>query len=213
MRPERYLGQAFVLSTLCALAGCSPARDDGRDQTAKQETARESVAPRSPLQWKRYATFEADLARALALPTDTMCLEFGKEPCIRKVHLVPLGGHEPFATGMLEPPAEPLATTPTVVDRVVLNACTNRVEQDAAGAAKVFTAFPLSGDAPAPSAGVTGTLITDLYRRLLARNPSAEERDAVASLAVSDAGKPIAAFDFAKLACFTIGTTTEFLFF
>lgn len=219
MRPSIYLGHALsavsMVSALCALGGCSLARDDGHEQAgAKQETTRDPApAQRTPLQWKRYATFEADLARALAFSPENLCLEFGKEPCVRKVHLVPLGGHEPFSTGMLEPPAEPLATTPTVVDRVVLNACTSRAEQDAAGDAKVFKAFPLRGDAPAPGAPEVGVLVTDLYRRLLARNPSAEERDAVASLARDDAGKPIAAIDFAKLACFTIGTTTEFLFF
>jgi hypothetical protein len=35
----------------------------------------------------------------------------------------------------------------------------------------------------------------------------------VAELTVDDTGAPVAAADFAKLACFTVGTTTEFLFF
>jgi len=208
-----------ALTAACVLSACSFAKDDAghADAPAKQEANRDekTVAPstHSNLQWKRYAAFEADLSRALALTPETLCLEFGKEPCVRKVHLVPLGGHEPFETGMLEPPVDPLATTPTVVDRVVLNACSNRVALDAAGEGKVFKSFALDGAAPAPSEASVRTLVTDLYRRLLARDPSDAEVVAVSALAQDDAGKAIAASDFAKLACFTIGTSAEFLFF
>ena len=47
-----------------------------------------------------------------------------------------------------------------------------------------------------------------LYRRLLSRDPTDDERTIVASLADGQSGA-----DFAKLACFAIGSSTEFLFF
>ena len=207
---------AFALT--CAFGACGSQKSEREGASAQQEAdprGQVVVSTSSNLQWKRYAAFESDLATALQLTPQNLCLEFGKEPCIRKVHLVPLGGHEPFETGMLAAAAEPLATTPTVVDRVVLNACGNRVDLDKnAGAdAKVFKHFSLEAMAPAPDAEASRALVRDLFRRLLVRNPTPEEIDTIAALAVDDDGKPVPATDFARLACFTIGTSTEFLFF
>lgn len=170
-----------------------------------QATDKLAVSQRPRLQWKRYAALEADLASALELPADQLCTEFGSASCIRDVHLVPLGGHEPYETGMLEPAAEPLATTPTVIERVVLSACSARVERDRSEH-KLFT-FDLAGKAVADDA-----LGTTLYRRFLARDPEPVELAALRELAVDDSG-PIAADEYAKLACFLVGTQSEFLFF
>lgn len=165
------------------------------------------------LQWKRYAALEADLASALELAPDNLCTEFGGESCIRSVHMVPLGGYDPFVTGMLEAAAEPLATTPTVVERVVLSACTRRVDLDRQAGlaqARIFK-FDLAGSAPAATS--VSELSTTLYRRFLARDPEAQETAALGELAVDDAGQAIAAAEFAQLACFVVGTASEFLFF
>lgn len=185
------------------------------DPTAPAETATVASSKSPSLQWKRYVAFEADLAAALALPAEELCKEFGKEDCIRDVHLSPLGGHDPFETGLLEPSAEPLATTPSVVERIVLSACSKRVELDRAaqGEAEVFRGFGLDGPAPASDDAKVGELVTSLYRRFLSRNPEPAEAAIVAALARDEAGKPVSALDFAKSACFAIGTTSEFLFF
>jgi hypothetical protein len=171
---------------------------------------------RANLQWKRYAAFEADLSAGLSLPKETLCTELGRENCVRGVHLTPLGGHDPFATGLLEPSAEPLATTPTVVERVVLSACSARLELDKAGKrsdAKVFAAIDLSQPAPAPSEPASRELVSALYRKLLARDPDEAELGIVSGLARDLDGKPVPAADFALSACVAIGTSTEFLFF
>lgn len=167
------------------------------------------------LQWKRYAAFENDLAAALALPKDAICKELGGVNCIRGVHLSPLGGHDPFKSGLLEPSGEPLATTPTVVERIVLSACSARAELEGSGKekAQVFTGIDLKGAAPAPTDASTLALVTNLYRRLLARDPDAEESQIVAGLALDAEGKPVPALSFVKSACFAIGTSSEFLFF
>jgi hypothetical protein len=116
---------------------------------------------------------------------------------------------------MYEPAVEPLATTPTVVDRVVLTACSNRVQRDraAGGGAQVFDQFSLDGAAPRPSDAPARALVAALFRRLLARDAIDSEIDAIAALAADPSGQPVSASEFAKLACFAIGTSAEFLFF
>lgn len=232
--PRTLSRAAESLVVLLALAGCSeggsPARtanldtsapagaDEGQDKGVEgiAQALEVAASTRPNLQWKRHLAFEADLSRALELSPEELCSEFGRESCIRRVHLVPLGGHEPFETGLFEPAAEPLATTPTIVDRVVLSACSNRAELDSAlgtAGAKVFRQFELGAPAPAPDSPAVQTLVTELYRRLLARDPDESERALVASLALEETGQPLAALDFAKVACFVVGTTSEFLFF
>jgi hypothetical protein len=193
------------------------AGDAGPPGSAGQEpNAGFARSTKPSLQWKRYAAFEADLAGALSLPKDELCKEFGRENCIRGVHLSPLGGHDPFGAGLLESSAEPLATTPTVVERIVLSACVERVKRDReAGpeAAEVFKGLDLAKAAPAPADAAVQAVVTQLYRRFLARDPSDEERAIVAGLAASEQGAPVSATTFAHDACFAVGTTSEFLFF
>jgi hypothetical protein len=194
--------------------GAKPAPDAGDD--AGDVAGEYRISARPDLQWKRFAALEADLSAALELSPDELCVELGREPCIREAHLVPLGGNNPFKTGLLEPSTEPLATTPFAIDRIVLSACSERVKRDreaGTGDARVFTHFELTGDAPLPEDEATIGLVTSLYRRLLARDPAEQEIPLVAALATKDGGEPIAAADFATLACYAIGTTTEFLFF
>jgi len=54
--------------------------------------------------------------------------------------------------------------------------------------------------------------IDELYRRFLARSPTDAEVQIVLQLAAPLDGTPVSARDFAKAACFTIATTTEFAF-
>jgi hypothetical protein len=174
-----------------------------------------AASQRPNLQWKRHGALENDLVQALELAREELCQEFGQSSCLNEVHLAPLGGNEPFQTGMLEPSAEPLATTPAIVERILLSACSKRVELDSSdqAAAKVFTAIDLNGPAPAANSEPVRATVTELYRRLLARDPSAAEVAAIAELARDDEGRSVPAAEFATVACFSIGTTSEFLFF
>lgn len=168
---------------------------------------------RALVQWKRYAALEADLMGALKLSPDQVCTELGDQSCIRDVHLVSLGGNEPYVSGLMKPSAEPLATTPSVVDRVLLSACSTRARLDAAGDKQVFTALDLHGPLPPSGDPAVASTIGDLYRTFLARDPDPREVELVSQLAGDGAGERVSAVDFAALACFTIGSTTEFLFF
>jgi hypothetical protein len=211
------LRQRSLVRSCTLLAGLALGGSGCEKSTAERDGAEsvDVVSQRPNLQWKRYSALEADLMQALELPADELCNEFGVASCVHSVHLVALGGNEPFKSGLLEPSAEPLATTPAVVDRLLLSACGRRTELDRAAGrkrAKVFRDLDLAGGAPAPDAEATTQTITELYRRLLARDPRAHEIAAVASLAKKDAAA-VTASEFATLACFTIGTSTEFLFF
>jgi hypothetical protein len=209
MRTSRRVLLGFA--SIVALSGvaCS------KDEPAAPETGDVAESRHPHLQWKRYSALEADLMQALDLPADELCTEFGLESCIGTVHLAPLGGNEPFKSGLLEPTAEPLATTPAVMDRLLLSACGHRTELDRASkrSAKVFKGLDLEGDAPAPSDGKVQAVVTELYHRFLARDPSAQESAAVAELVRDDHAHAVPAAQFATLACFAVGTTTEFLFF
>jgi hypothetical protein len=197
---------------MAALPGCGGASGD------EPEPVPTEIAPsnRNDLQWKRHHAVQQDLMQALALDATQVCTELGERSCTEEVHLVPLGGHDPFGLGLYESLDEPLVTTPLALDRVVLSACGTRVDLDEAagqGSAVVFTALDLA--APAPAGDTDGFRLTvrDLYRRLLARDPAEAELEALRELTVDDAGTPVLGAEFAKMACFAIGTTTEFLLF
>jgi hypothetical protein len=208
-RRAAYLAAALVLAIPL---GCSSGSDRPKT-TDDPGTGAVAASQRPHLQWKRYSAIEADLSQALELAPDQLCTEFGVESCINGVHLAPLGGNEPFKTGLLEASAEPLATTPAVIDRLLLSACGHRVASDQAGDAKVFGALDLAGSAPGPNDKATTEVVTQLYHRFLARNPTADELARVASLTQDDGGNAVPATEFATTACFAIGSTTEFEFY
>jgi hypothetical protein len=198
------------LALALLLSGC------GSDDVAPDDQAPGLEPSSDPdLQWKRSAAVERDLMRALELSSDQLCREVGVAPCFSQVHLVALGGHDPFGLGLYESVAAPLATTPIAVDRVALSGCVARADLDhAAGdAAVVFGAIDLAEPAPAADDPQVAAMVTELYHRLLARDPLATEIEALGELTLDEAGEPIAGRDFAVLACYAVATTTEFLFF
>jgi hypothetical protein len=207
------LQRLSFLALALLLGGC------GSDDTSAPDDSGEApaVEPSSDpdLQWKRSAAVERDLMRAFELSSAQLCLEVGVAPCVEYVHLVALGGHDPFGLGLYESVSAPLATTPIALDRVALSGCAARADLDrAAGdAAVVFGAIDLDAPAPAADDPQVAAMITELYHRLLARDPLDTEIAALGELTVDEAGEPIAGRDFAVLACYTIATTTEFLFF
>lgn len=198
-----------------ALFLCLPAAGCKDDAAAPAEEESLTPSTRNALIWKRYQAVENDLMAALELGRDEVCTELGQASCVQTVHRVALGGHDPFATGLYQPLARPLATTPLAIDRVVLSACIRRVELDAGGEARIFVkdrTLDLAGEAPSASDPAVEKTVVALYRRLLARDPSPEELEIVGELTVDDDGAPVSARDFAVLACHAIGTTSEFLF-
>lgn len=174
-----------------------------------------AISTRPELQWKRHAALENDLSAALELAPEELCRELGTDSCIRSAHISALGGNDPFASGMLEPSAEPLVTSPNAYERVVLSACANRSQAELKGtkAQQVFAGIDLKGAAPAPDAAAARELVVRLYRRFLARDPDPAEIELVAGLAQGADGRPQSGLGFAQAACFVVGTNTEFIFF
>lgn len=189
---------------------------DGQDSQDGQADRGDAykTSSRNLVQWKRAAAIEADLAQALELDSHELCNELGDKSCIRDVHLVPLGGNEPYVSGLMKPSVEPLATTPAVIDRVLLSACGRRAQLDAEGDPKVFKELKFEEPLPAADDDAVKSTVVELYRRLLARDPRTHEVEVVSSLAdKADDEDALSTRDFATLACFTIGSSTEFLFF
>lgn len=201
-----------------ALPG-TPAVDGGQSQPSQPPVdGADGAVPfatskRETMLWKRHAALEADLMSALELERDDVCKELGERSCIRDIHVIALGGNDPFRSGINVPPSQPLSTTSTVIDRVLLSACSARARADKAGPAKVFTELSLAGPAPAPDAPAVQATITSLFRRLLARDPTASEVAILQTLLdPGEADAPQSAEEFAVLACFAIGSSLEFLF-
>lgn len=213
-----------LLPTLALAGGCPSDApiDDAAEDTAATEPAGTTGDPEPPglqraergeLQWKRNVALQRDLMRALDLPEDGVCDELGRGSCTREIHHIVLGGADPLRIGLYKPLPDTLVSTPIVLDRVVMSACVHRVELDQGGAPVVFTALDLAGPAPAAEDAAFTATVTELYRRLLSRDPQPDELTTLAALAVDAAGAPVSARDFAALTCFAIGTSSEFLFF
>lgn len=192
----------FVVVLL--VAACDPAGDGpagpGTEPPETCAPTAEAPAP-EPLHWRRHAAFVADVHAGLALDATTGCRELDRVAC-GDVHLVALGGNDVFGAGQYEPVSRPLATTPLVVDRFVLGACSNRVALDAEGAPVVFSALDLS--ASAVGTEEARDTARDLFRRLLRRDATNAELSEIAALAEDTSAR-----DFAIAACFAIGTTSE----
>lgn len=162
--------------------------------------------------WKRHKQVANDLANALELSVDLVCKEVGTYNCTDKVFLTTLGGNDPFNKSQYRPADVTSAMTPIAFERVVLSACSTRVEDDLVGPARVFTFIDLGKASLEGDEAAVDTQTTALYQRLHARLPNQGELSAVRDLMTDDAGIPVSAVDFAKLACLVIGSSKEFLF-
>jgi hypothetical protein len=192
----------IVLAGLLVVTAC------GNEAAGTEEPL--TASTRARLLWKRNVTLEKDIVRALELGPDEVCNELGMASCTREVHHVALGGAAPFSLGLHKALPAPMLSTAVVIDRVLLSACTNRVAKDLEGPPVVFTAIDLQAD-DAPDAGDEAFVATAtaLYRRFLARNPTDEEVAVLGDLVTEE----MTAREFAILACYSVGSTTEFLFY
>ena len=169
----------------------------------------EAKAPES-LQWKRTHAFTHDLMAALELDESQVCSELGDVPCT-ELHRFALGSSDPVNNTIYVAPAQPSIITPLVMDRVALAACSNRVALEAAGSENtVFGAIDLGAATLDPESAAVKDQIRVLYRRLLQREGTENEVAILAELAGHD---DVSGQIFATLACFSIATTSEFLFF
>ena len=174
-----------------------------------------AISAKADLRWKRVTPLQNDLMQALSLDEQDVCSELGLDGfCFQLIHLVTLGGNDPVKSAMYRPVAEPGVTTPLAFERVVLSACGRRADVDASVGAEqraLWKNIDLQGAGLADDEGMRAD-VTLLYRRMLARDPTAEELDLVVSLREDVSGAPVSGRDFAKMACFAVATTSENLF-
>jgi hypothetical protein len=174
------------------------------------------ISSKADLRWKRATPLKNDLMVGLGLSEQEVCSELGLDGfCFNLIHMVPLGANDPVKAAMYKPVSEPGATAPLAIDRVVLSACGARADLDAVAPAAsrvVWREIDLELTSLDPNDVAIGNDVQGLYRRLLARDPTAEESALVASLAEDVNGEPVSPRDFAKMACYAVATTSEFIF-
>jgi hypothetical protein len=209
-----------TLSLACSTSTTDPPTDpvDAGSIVVVETPVAQST--RNHLLWKRARAFEQGIGESLLLSKDEVCKELGRASCVDDVHLVALGGNDPFQQGMHEPLAEPTATTPIAVERIALSACQTSVAKDAARAVPLlFLDLDLRADAPAfvlddsSAQQASEDAARRVGQRLLARDLSDAELHMLSALRVDEAGTPVQPREYAISMCFALATLTEVVFF
>ncbi|MBK6687565.1 MAG: hypothetical protein IPG45_24040 [Deltaproteobacteria bacterium] len=231
MRPDKYLAPLCALAFLACdstdeLDGGTlpPGVDASADAGTPVDSGPIDVGPvfaesaKANLRIKSNLRLRNDLAQALGLAPNEVCLEMGQYSCTDFVHAVALGGVEPYTLGLNEPQSHTTLTTPIAVERVVMAACTKRALDDLGSAQPVIwkdLGIAADGKLADPgTAGVTNS-ITTLYQRGLLRDPKAREIEHLTQLYrdLEADGGANPARDWAILTCFSVLTSLEALFY
>lgn len=195
--------------------GRPPVGEDGGTPPLQEFPA----SSKANVRFKRAERLGTDMAAALGLDRGTLCRELGQYSCTDFVHTIALGGVEPYELGIREPLDHTTITTPMAVERLALSGCEQRVTRDLADPAGALIFRDLGIDANGaitdPSGpAVLGALDT-LYKRALLR-PARESEVAHLTQLYRDlegTNEPGPARDWAILACFSVMTTMEALFY
>lgn len=171
------------------------------------ETPTFSPAARADLKMKRWRQVALDLEGALELASDEVCREAGLYDCF-DIHTVPMGGNS-RDNGLYDAAEGLSVTTGLAMERVVLQACWNRIELDRGDDPVVFTHIDLEGSS---DEGLEDQSV-ELYRRFLARDPEPKELSLLVDFhdEILDEGGGTA--EWALMSCLVVGTTTEALLY
>ena len=156
--------------------------------------------------WKRYRSFERGLMAALELKDDELCTEASKYSCINKAHLTILGGNEPIEIGQYERAESPSVLTSVAVDRVIISACNRRIALDRQSTPKVFTKIDFK--AQSVESNIREEQAIELYRRFLARDPSAEEQETLKNFSFTNSSPE----KVSLILCYAIASQAEYIF-
>lgn len=223
MRPDCTL---LLAAAFAVLAGCgddatssSSGGDGGGGETSSSPpepgTARSTKAR---LKFKRERRLQRDVAAALELEPGELCTELGQYDCFADVHGVALGGLRPYDRGITTPSPVTGVTAPLVVERIALSACAERVRRDFAqpGQAAIFRDLILDAKGNLfPYGNAAEAAVETLFERIYLRRPKAHELVVFEELhqGVLDHQSTGAAQTWATLACFTVLTSAEALFY
>lgn len=202
----------LILLPLLFLLGCPEGTPSDTEDPTPYVPGYDYGAPtsaKSDLKLKRWRQIHLDLQGALALPPGSVCNETGIYDC-RTLHAVPLGGIS-IDNGLFRPIDQPSATTGLALERFVMQACAHRAALDAEAEEPLI--FPLPPDGTTLQDDQGTTVVTNLYRRFLARDPLPEEIEALVDMhagIVADGGRNL---EWAWMTCFAVATTTEALLY
>lgn len=214
-----------MTALLLLLLACDAPTPDGDDAAVQDSDAPAEVvytgaepSVRADLRMKRWRQISLDLQGALALTEEQICRETGLYDCT-DLHVVSMGGVS-VDNGIYEPVDELGVTSSLAIERVVLQACYNRLELDRAAQAAgeeavVFKHIALDGDNGSQGSNVDEATnqITELYRRILARDPEPEEVSALIRHAAGVSADGGGAAEWALMSCFALATSSEALLY
>ena len=208
--------RALLLLLSLALVACpgeDPVGPPVVDPTPDPGIQGFGASVKATLKVKRWRQISRDLESALSLPPEAVCNEAGVYPC-SDLHAVPLGGAS-IDNGLFRPVDTLSVTSGLAFERFVLSACWERLRRDTSpeedgDAPLVFT---IDADGNTLDPADAEAQVTTLYRKLLARDPLPEEIDAVASMHAGILEDEGLNGDWAAMACFAVGTTTEGLMY
>lgn len=218
MNLERLFAVVALGATLTGCPGPSDGTGATSGGTGGAAPNAQPASPNAAVRFKGPDRLRNDLARGLSLDASELCSELGKFSCTDVVHTVTLGGVAPYDRQIFEPSRETMATTPLAAERVVLSACAERAKRDfeQPASAALWAGLTLDGAALAdPKSASVQHALDALYVKLLARHASSSEVDVLSGLYATVVAKGSAqpARDWAALACFAVGSSTEFLFY
>jgi hypothetical protein len=197
---------------------CAPPAPPPAPDVMETPDAGVGTSAKGNLRFKGPERLVNDVAAALELRSTDVCTELGQYQCASFVHTVALGGVDPYGPGLYEPSGITAVTTPLVVDRIALSACTRRVDADLAmpQAAVVFRGVPLSAKALAnPDGPELPAVIGELTRRVLLREPYDREVTRYVQLAkdIAATGEAEPARAWMQAVCFAVVSSTESVFY
>lgn len=177
------------------------------------------------LQFKDRAVLSSDLSAVLEIPAKDLCQEtvsytgdVGEAEnlsCLDDVHLIPLGGTEPYDRGITTPESLSTNLTPVAVERIALESCRRRVDLDFGGSgAKIFVDLAVTKDgklADLSHASVDAALTT-LVQRAFLRSPTAAELAAFKEFygVLEKQSSEAVAKTWARLVCYQVLSSVEF---
>ncbi len=163
----------------------------------------------SHVRFKGGARLRTDWARGLDIPESEVCRELGRYDCATLVHVITLGGVEPYQLGAREPLPEAPVTAPLAIDRMALSACTRAADRDFANPDGALIFRPGDGGWTAEAQSAAWSELID---RLWFRPPGEGEVDELLPLAeeIDPATRPR---DWAIASCFVVATSFESLFY
>ncbi len=180
----------------------------------------EGFSLNAEVRMKKVDLFVNDLKDALGFSSEeAFCLELNTYDCTSVVHNIVLGGVDAYDSAVFEPYESATESTPIAIERIALQACTKRVDDDLSDqqAAVVYKNFNLDGSNNFVNfdESVLNTTTDSLYKRFLKRMPTADESKTLRILyeRLAEVEQNGIAYEWARMSCYMVATHVENIFY